>query len=283
MLRYHNIDDLKGKVSPSILNMYKMDFKNLTLSSIIAGFHRSFGLKTEGNLMSLEIINTINDDTDKKKERNILIWNLYILSKEYMNDGLYDEALKIIERAEKNWSRDVILGDEIGVYHISWLEQILNKKAEICMCKGDTEKFEKITDIVILNRFNFFEKASLATGDTILYDRCTYNCFEIMAFESRKKNIEFAVKIIKQAIIHKGGLGLRESKSMREAYEKEKKGDLQKAFNLYLKYFYKLPEGSYDNIGFGYCKTCIYYEENKCRVWGICTETNKACSRWDKK
>lgn len=283
MLRYHDIDDLTGKVSPSLLNMYKMDFNNLTLSSIIAGFHRSFGLKTEGNLMSLEIINSIDDDTDRKWERNILVWNLYILSREYLEDNLYGEALKTIERAEKNWSRDVILGDEIGVYHISWLEQILNKKAEIFMLAGDIESFQKVTDMVILSRFKLFEKANVEMDETILYDRCTYNCFEIMALESRKKNIELSIKFMKQAIVHKGTLDLKLNKELSAACEKEKRGELQRAFNLYLKCFYKLPEVPFDNIGYGYCKTCKYMDETKCEIWDIVVEQHKACSRWNKK
>ena len=72
--------------------------------------------------------------------RNILVWNLHILSGEYTDEGMYDEALNLVERAEKNWTRDVILGDEIGVYHVSWIEQIWHKQAEICLLVGDKRR-----------------------------------------------------------------------------------------------------------------------------------------------
>lgn len=281
MLSYHNIDALNGKVSPSILNMYEMDYKNLTLSSIVAGFHRAFGLRDEGNMMSLEIINAIRDDTDSFNERNTLVWNLHILSREYIDNGMYEEAMSIIERAERNWTRDVILGDEIGVYHISWLEQLLLRKAEIYMLINNEEKFQKITDIILLNRFNYFVNAHKYTGESIVKDRCTYNCFELMAFESRRKNILLSLKMIKQAIKHRIGIDFEDNFNLRIAIAREKSGNLYKAFELYSKHYYKLPETSFDSIRYGYCKTCAYFDNNKCRKTGTSIEFFKACSKYE--
>jgi hypothetical protein len=281
MLSYHNIDVLDGKVSSSILNKYKMDYKNLTLTSIVAGFHRFFGLRDEGNMMSLEIINTIKDDADSLVERNILVWNLYILSKEYIDNAMYEEAMSIIERAERNWTRDVILGDEVGVYHISWIEQLLLKKAEIYMLINDTKCFQRITDTILLNRFSYFKKAYNFTGESILKDRCTYNCFELMAFESRKKNISLAINMIKQAISYRKGSCLGENLNLRVASVKEENGNLFKAFDLYLKHYYKLPEASFDSIGYGYCKTCAFFNGNRCYKKEVFVEDFKACSKYE--
>lgn len=156
MLKRHETEELKGKVSASILERYNVDYQNILLSSIIAGFHRAYGLRNEGIEMSVEITHDIGDNTENLWERNILVWNLYILTRELIDDKEYEKALEYIDRLEKNWSRDVILGDEIGFYHVSWIEQIWLRKAEVYLLTEKYDDFESITDKILQSRMKFF-------------------------------------------------------------------------------------------------------------------------------
>ncbi len=276
MLTYHKTDELMGKVSKSILENYALNYDNNLLSSIIAGFHMSYGFKGEGLSMSMEIINNIHEGTESLNDRNILVWNLYNLSEELINEQNYDIALKFIERAEKNWSRDVILGDEIGVYHVSWIEQLWLKKAKIFLLTEKKEEFEALTDKILLNRFDYFKGAREHTGESILGDRCTYTCFEIMAAEKRRKNSKTAIDLIKQAIMHKGVYLNRKYYLFSEKYERTE--PYGRVFNLYSRFYYRLSNSSYDCISYGYCKSCREYSNNYCIRRNINTNENKACS-----
>lgn len=276
MLTYHKTDELMGKVSKSILDRYALNYENTLLSSIIAGFHMAYGYKGEGLSMSMEIINNINDGTEVVNDRNVLVWNLYNLSEELINEGNYDIALKFIERAEKNWSRDVILGDDIGVYHVSWIEQLWLKKAKVFLMTEELSKFQMITDKILLNRFEFFIEAEKNTGETIIGDRCTYTCFEIMAGERRKKNSLAAVNFIKQAIMHKGVYLNDKYHYLSQKYEKTE--TFQRVFNLYSRFYYRLPNTGYDSIIYGYCESCREYNNDHCKMHNIITSKRKACS-----
>lgn len=277
MLSHHETDELNGKVSTLLIDSYNMDYQNYVLASIVAGFHRIYGRRNEGIYMSLEIIENIDDDTENLWERNILVWNLYILSREFIDDGEYDNALKLIVRAEKNWSRDVILGDEIGVYHVSWLEQILLRKAEVYLLTGQIEMFEMVTDQILVNRFEFFNTASEVTGETIIGDRCTYNCLELMSFDMRKRDIDKGIGIIKQAILHRGGT-LNNFLS-KPAVKEVNSGNKYKAFDMYLRYYFELPDKPFDNCIYGYCRTCMSYDrKGTCTKFNIATDNYKSCS-----
>jgi serpin B len=97
MLTYHSIDGLEGKVSNSLLNCYAREYDNYTLASIIAGFLRLYGLRHDGISMSMEIVNNIGDDTQSLIDKNILVWNLYILAKEFIDDGAYENSLDFLK------------------------------------------------------------------------------------------------------------------------------------------------------------------------------------------
>lgn len=280
MLTYHKTDELTGKVSKSILDRYALNYENTLLSSIIAGFHMACGFKEEGLSMSMEIINNINDDTENLNERNVLVWNLYNLSEELINEGNHEIALKFIERAEKNWSRDVLLGDDLGVYHISWIEQIWIKKAKIFLMTEDIDKFEMLTDNILLSRFKFFKNAESHTGETIIGDRCTYTCFEMMAAQSKKSNSNTAINMIKQAITHKGVYLNNKYYLLSEKYEKTE--PYQRVFNLYSRFYYRLPNSNYDCIQYGYCKSCRDYNNHICSKRSVRTDERKACSLYSK-
>lgn len=265
-----------GKVSKSILDRYAVNYESTLLSSIIAGFHVAYGFRGEGLSMSMEIINNINDDTEDVNDRNILVWNLYNLSEELINERNYDIALKFIERAERNWSRDVILGDDLGVYHVSWMEQLWIKKAKIFLMSEEPDKFEMITDKILLSRFEFFKNAGEHTGETIIGDRCTYNCFEIMAAQRKKCNCSTAINMIKQAITHKGVYLNKKYYPLSEKYEKTE--PYQRVFNLYSRFYYRLPNSNYDHIQYGYCISCREYNKDFCNRRNIKTNERKACS-----
>lgn len=281
MLKYHNINGLEGKVASQMLDNYKTDYNNPVISSIIAGFHRAYGLRNEGISMSLEIVNNIKDDTENFSYRNILVWNLYILSGEYIDEGIYDEAMSVTKRAEKNWTRDVILGDEIGVYHVSWIEQIWQRQAEICLLAGDKNNFEIITNKIISSRFDFYNKAEEICGETILKDRCAYNCLELMAFAMRKSDIIKALSIIKQAIMIKIGIKIKKEFDELLKAEYESKEKLYKLFDSCIKYYYSVHDSPYDNISYSYCKSCKYFVNGqKCSQFGVEIDGFKACSKY---
>lgn len=276
MLNYHDINDIENKVSKTMIEEYKKNYSNLEIASIIAGFHRTYGLPHEGISISMEIVNSIKDDTENIHERNILVWNLYKLSEELINNENIDMGMKMIERAENNWSRDVILADNIGVYHISWIEQIWLKKSEIYLKLNDKINFERTTDLILQSRMNFFKEAEKITGETIFQDRCTYNCFEIMAAEEKEIDVKKAVMLIKQAIIHKGGYEIFNT------IEKVKNNKrIKNPLDMYIRYYHKLPEYPYDNVKYGYCSSCKYLEEGmKCKKHEIQVNEYKACSHW---
>ncbi|WDU82344.1 hypothetical protein [Caloramator sp. Dgby_cultured_2] len=101
MLKFHRIDDIEKFVSSTLLEDYKKNYTNLLLSSIMAGIHRTFGLRHEGIIMALEIVDTIKDDTSNLIERNLLVWNLYVLAHEFIEECSFERAMNFIERAEK--------------------------------------------------------------------------------------------------------------------------------------------------------------------------------------
>jgi hypothetical protein len=280
MLTYHRIDELKGKVSTTLLNNYTRDYQNLMMSSIIAGFHRAYGIRNEGISMSMEIVNSISDDTVKLWERNILVWNLYILSRELIDDNEYDDALKYSERAEANWSRDVLLSDDLGVYHVSWVEQIWLRQAEIYLLIDNKNSFKIVCDKILDKRMNLFNKAMQNTGEGINKDRCTYSCLELMAYEKRKHDIKAAVSMIKQAVKHKGAL--TDDKFFIMFKEIDNIVQNTKLFDLWTKLYYKIPDSPFDNILYSYCKSCKHFNENEiCSKFNIKTDAHKACSHFE--
>ncbi|KRQ86144.1 hypothetical protein ABG79_02083 [Caloramator mitchellensis] len=275
MLRYHDTDDIERIASPNIIENYKKNFRNFLLSSIVAGFHRTFGIRHEGINMSLEIISSIEDDTENLLERNLLIWNLYVLAQEYIEEGNLDKAMNFIERAEKNWSRDVLLGDELGVYHVSWIEQLWYLKAQIYMLLYDEKRFQSMIDRILFNRYELFKNAEIITGEKILNDRCTYNCFEILGVEQKRKDIYKAINFIKQAILIKSGLNMNDDIA-------KLKNNPYKYFDSLLSYYYKIQDYPYDNIKYLYCASCKYFDgEQLCNKFSVTTDKYKACSNYE--
>jgi hypothetical protein len=281
MLKYHNINGLEGKISSNLIDMYKLNYKNYLLASIIAGFHRSYGLRNEGILMSLEIVNNIDDDTDNIQDRCLLVWNLYSLIDEFVDEEKFDEAMKLACRAEENWSRDIILGDDMGVYHVSWIEQIWQKKAEIYHLIGEKNNFNIFSDKILSSRVCLYDKAEEITGESILFDRCTYCCLELKAFEARKYDIQKAIKHIEEAILIKGGMKDLPTNIQVKSDKENSTSNLYSQFSKCLKYFYSLNQQSYDNIIYTYCKSCKNFNcGHICEVMNIFPSEYNCCSNY---
>lgn len=282
MLKFYNVNVLEGKVAANLLDSYKTDYRNPLIASIIAGFHRSYGLRNEGISMSLDIVNNIKDDTISIQDRNVLIWNLYALSSEFIDEGVYDEAYNVATRAEKNWSRDIVLGDEIGVYHVSWIEQIWQRQAEICLLINDKKKFEYITDKILASRLDLFSKAEEITGEEIIMDRCAYSCLELMAFECRKYDINKALTIIREAISLKSGLKGKFEKNIADKYSSEGLKEKYNYFGLCIKHYFSIHEQPYDNISYTYCKSCKFaIGDKRCSKLNRGIELYKCCSEYE--
>ncbi|MCX7904530.1 MAG: hypothetical protein N2486_08450 [Caloramator sp.] len=275
MLKFHRIDDIEKFVSGTLLEDYKKNYTNLLLASIMAGIHRTFGLRHEGIIMAMEIVDTITDDTTNLIERNLLVWNLYVLANEFIDEGYFERAMNFIERAEKNWTRDILLGDEMGVYHVSWIEQFWLLKSRIYMHLKDDKNFQKTTDMILDSRLKLFKEAENKTGETIVFDRCTYNTFEIMAMESRRKNILSAINFLKQAILIKGNIKI-------DSDYKNVNPNPYKYYDSLMNYFNGLQEKPYDNIKYLYCASCKFFDgEGICKRHGTTTDKFKACSMYE--
>jgi deoxyribodipyrimidine photolyase len=96
-----------------------------------------------------------------------------------------------------------------------------------------------------------------------------------MGAGNRRKNPGYAIGMIKQAITHKG-INLNE-KYFLLSQKYEKKESMERAYSLYSRFYNKLPNTSYDNTAYGYCRTCKYFNSNICEKLNIKTECTKAC------
>jgi hypothetical protein len=278
MLKQYNVHTLSGKVSEGVIGSYLQDPKNLQVASVIAGFHRAFGSRNDGILMSLDIIGNIKDDSLISMERNLLVWNLYMLTSEFIEEGMYDKAMEFLSRAEYNWSRDVVLGDDLGVYHVSWLEQLWHKRAEIFFLLGDEVNFINECNKIMASRDALFLRAEELTGESMLLDRCSYSCLEIQAFSTRKSNIEKALELLEYAIVLKGAdISYLEK---HDAKDSKHVSNPEKQYWNCLKYFYSLDNQPFDNIRYTYCASCKYYEKGFCKIHQISVDEFKCCSKY---
>lgn len=257
-----------------------MEYKDLLLSTIAAGFFRAYGLRSKGSALSMDIINSISDDTYDISKRNILVWNLYVLAKEFTENENWDMALKYIERAEKNWSRDVILGDELGVYHVSWIEQIMLERAKLYMSLGRRSEFNKITEDILINRLDFLTLADKEIGEKDIRDRCTYSCYELIALESKiNKDIKYAGEMIIKALECKGKKIT--ANEIYKYYNSDKEISSQHLFEIYYMKYRKIRNCSFDNMSYGYCQSCIDFKgEGRCEKNKNTTNKYKACSKY---
>jgi len=257
-----------------------MEYKDLLLSTITAGFYRAYGLRSKGFAISMDIVNSIDDNTYDISKRNVLVWNLYVLSREFAENENWDMAFKYIERAEKNWSRDVILGDELGVYHVSWAEQLFLERAKLYMSLGRRDEFRQITGNILKSRLNFISRAANEIGEKDIKDRCTYSCYELIAIESKmNRNIKYASKMIMKALEYKG-ISLEDYNAC-DCQRGDKKISLQHLFEIYHIYYRNKPNYSFDSMSYGYCESCIDFKGvGMCDKTKMITNGHRACSKY---
>ncbi|WDU82343.1 hypothetical protein [Caloramator sp. Dgby_cultured_2] len=139
----------------------------------------------------------------------------------------------------------------MGVYHVSWIEQIWLLKSHIYMLLKDDNNFQRTTDMILDSRLKLFKEAEKETEEIIIFDRCTYNAYEIMAMESRRKNIVNAINFLKQAILIKGNIKVDND-------NKNISSNPYKYYDNLMNFFNRLQEKPYDNIKYLYCASCRF-------------------------
>lgn len=275
MLEFHEISELRGKVSKEFLDRYVEKHDDPVMGTLVSGFYRSSGFKSEAAAIALGIIESISLDTKSVKERNILVWNMYSIIKELLDEGEDERALYYCKQAEKLWSRDVILADTIGVCHVSWREQLWLKEAEVYMLNKDDCEFEKITDRIITERMRLFNEAERFTGEGIVLDKCTFRCLELMAWQMKRKDTKKACAFLRQAILCRGG-----GRILR--YIKKHNTKVLGSFANLLRLYHKLSDVPFDSMDYLYCKTCRHFDGTSwCIKHSMNTETTKACEQYE--
>lgn len=278
---YKNVDNYIYKLEVLSNEKNKIGYSDFILPSIIAGFYGANGLKSKGTAIRIQIINKIDDYTKDIYKRNLLVWNLYNLTKEFIEHGDNERALLILKRAENNWSRDLILGDDLGFFHVSWIEQIWLLRARIFYETGNSRLFFKIANSIIEKRLRLIIKEIELSGNKILLDRCLYECFELMAMVyKRNRDINNAIATIKKAMVYRGYSFNKANRKLIKC----KGNALNSSFDMHLRLFYKLPEYSYDTLKYGYCISCINFKaDGGCIRHGIKASSEKACTNYEYK
>lgn len=271
----------KAEVDKDIyLNEYKGLSKsenNLIMSTFIANFHMKFGLKNKGIEITKNIIESISSDEANLVKKNLFLWNSYILLEEYIEMGIYDTSMNLIRKLKDIYSRDVLLGDIVGNFHVSWYEQILLKEANLNNKIGRKDKVIKICNNIIEDR-EIIKKNARFIGEKIKVDRCKAESYYILAKIYFKMEIKKSIEYIRLALYYKTN-----NKELYKALLKKSK-DIEKQKGLESKYIYLikcyLREGSisYDNIKYLYCKTCKYNKNNICDKNGVKISEKKTCS-----
>jgi RNA polymerase-binding transcription factor DksA len=206
-----------------------------------------------------------------------------MLSKEFIDDKEYDMALAFIDRMDRNWSRDLILGDKIGFYHVSWREQIWIRRAEVYMYTNKSEEFDRTIQKIIQSRLDFFMEAVRITGETIIGDRCTYSTYKLMACQRKKLNeMTRAINFMKKALYYKSNTLNITWQEYNDRTADELQDNKQKLYDLYSQMYYRLSNNSYDDIHYGYCASCTNFmaEEGRCSLHNTSVDIHKACSQF---
>lgn len=281
----YDISALRGKVPSIFLDNYFEDSQNIEMVSFIAGLHRSCGNFDLGIKISEDITEKTNIEKGDVMEKNIAVWNLYILSKIYIEQEKFDKALRVLDIAERYWSKDLILADSTGMCRVRNKEDIWLRRAFAYLIQGRKNDFESIIDKVILARYELYQKAHEITGETPIRDVYLLDCFEYSSYMCRNiEDIEHAIVFIKTALRCLGRVPM--DNDYLEGKMCEKKGDLKNAYTYYLKFYLRnRPQVFCENIIYGTCKSCAYFStddnmEGECKKNGIEVDQHKACSKY---
>lgn len=283
--KLYDISPLRGKVPSIFLDNYLDDTQNVELLSFIAGLYRSCGYFDISVRISEDIVDKAYINENNPKEASVAVWNLYILSKIYIEQEKFDKAYRALDAAEKYWSKDLILADSTGTSRVRNKEDLWLRRAFAYLIQGRKGDFESIIDRVMLSRFEFYEKAYEVTGETPIRDTCLLDCFEYSSYMCRNmEELPQAVMFIKTALRHLGKVPL--DNDYLEGKICERNGDLKNAYTYYLKFYLNTRPHFYcDTIVYGTCKSCIYFSsannmDGMCQKHNLPVDQHKACSRY---
>lgn len=254
---------------------------NYLIKMISSGYFLNYGKVEEGTLLILDIIRSIEGNICSAKERNILIWCLYSMMKICIEEEDLQGVLKYGEQAEKLWSRELMLEDKTGVYHISWLEQILLRKAEAFIKAGETMEAMKLLEDIIQRRHSLIDKAERLTGDTIALDRCLYTGLFLQSQAIKGSSLQLSIDKLKAALEVKTGYfsidTVKRSEKLEEKYYKR----LDKLYSLYVSFYNNIKDSSYDIIKYMYCGSCRFNSCWNCTLRGLRIYRWQSCDNYE--
>jgi hypothetical protein len=283
--KLYNVTQLRGKVPSILINNYLDDYENIELVSFIAGLHMSCGDFDLGIKMSEDIVEKAKMDDNNLKEVSIAVWNLYVLSKVYIEQEKFDKAYRALDNAERNWSKDFALYDTTGMYRVRNKEDLWLRRAFGYMIQGRKEDFECIIDRVMLSRYELYEKAYEITGEVPIRDACLIDCFEYSSYMCRNmEDLKHAIIFIKTALKYLGRVPIDDNYINGKMCERN--GELKNAYTYYLRFYLSSrPQFFCDSIIYDTCRTCAYFEpgpdiEGQCKKRDIAVDLHKSCSKY---
>jgi tetratricopeptide (TPR) repeat protein len=271
---------------PSLfLDNYLDDLQNIETLSFIAGLHRSCGDFDLGIKISEDIVEKAKMGDENVSETSIAVWNLYILSKIYIEKEKFDKAYRALDMAEHYWSKDLILADSTGICRVHGKEDIWLRRAFGYLIQGRKDDFEKVIDRVMLSRYELYKKAYEFTGETPIRDLCLLDCLEYSSYMCRNlEDLKNALTFIKTALRYLGRIPI--DNNYLEGKIHEKNGDYKNAYTYYLKFYLaNRPQLFSDTMVYGTCRSCAYFStadgiEGECKRNNISVDEHKACSKY---
>jgi len=281
----YDISPLRGKVPSIILDNYLEDTQNIELLSFMADLQRSCGSFELGIKISEDIAEKAHMGEDNLRETSIAVWNLYILSKIYIEQEKFDKAYRALDIAEKYWSKDLILADSTGMCRVRNKEDLWLRRAFAYLIQGRKNDFEVMIDRVILSRYELYNKAYELTGEIPIRDTYLLDCFEYSSYMCRNlEDIKHAIIFIKTALRYLGKVPI--NNNYLEGKMCEKAGDLKNAYTHYLKFYLEnRPQIFCENMVYGTCRCCAYFStsnniEGECKKNNVKVEHHKSCSKF---
>lgn len=269
---------MRGKVPSIFLDNYLDDPQSIELISFLAGLFRSAGNFDISVKISEDIVDKAYIDENNPKEANVAVWNLYILSKIYLEQEKFDKAYRTLDAAEKYWSRDLILADSTGTCRVRNKEDLWLRRAFGYLIQGRKNEFESIIDRTMLSRYEFYEKAYGVTEEIPIRDTCLLDCFEYSSYMCRNlEDLPHAVSFIKTALRYLGKLPV--DNNYLEGKICEKNGDLKNAYTYYLKFYLTCRPNYYcDTTIYNTCISCVYFNSSN-NIDGLCSKHNLSVDR----
>ncbi len=283
--KVYDISALRGRVPTIFIENYLEDSDNIEMVSFLSGLHLSCGDFDLGVSICENIAEKANLDGDDLREKSIAVWNLYILSKVYIEQERFDKAYRALDNAERYWSKDMALIDGIDMYRVRNLEDLWIRRAFGYLMQGRYDSFESMIDKVMLKRYEFYQGAYEITGEVPIRDRCLLDCFEYSSYMCRnKEELKQAVAFIKTAIRYLGRVPI--DNDYIEGKMSEKNGELKNAYDFYLKFYLaNRPQTLCDTILYETCGSCAYFDTKnwdygECKKNNIYVDKHKACSKY---